>query len=101
MPDIHLSDEDRAFIESRLEAGEYRTAEEVVKAGVQALREDEEELRRLIKVGEDDIVAGRFTTFEKAGDLKKQILALAKERRNARASIDPLPAGTDRPGEYL
>jgi hypothetical protein len=52
-------------------------------------------------VGEDDIKAGRFTVFEKQGDLKRHILALARERRDARTATDPISAGGDRPREHL
>ncbi len=58
MTDIHLSDEDRAFIGGQLQAGAYRTADDVIRAGLQVLREEDEELWRLIKVGEDDIKEG-------------------------------------------
>ncbi|TCL96745.1 putative addiction module CopG family antidote [Rhizobium sp. PP-WC-2G-219] len=101
MTDIHLSDEDRAFIEGQLQMGAYRTADDVIRAGLQVLREEDEELRRLIKVGEDDIKAGRYVTFKKAGDLKKHILALARERQDARSAPEHEPSRTERPGGRL
>ncbi|MCD7108981.1 type II toxin-antitoxin system ParD family antitoxin [Rhizobium sp. DKSPLA3] len=101
MTDIHLSDDDRTFTEEQLQMGAYRTADDVIRAGLQVLREEDEELRRLIKVGEDDIEAGRYVTFEKAGDLKKHILALARERQNARSAPEHEPSRAQGPSGHL
>ena len=101
MPDTQLSDDDRAFIECEIRAGDDATADEVVSAGLQAVRADEDESRLLIQKGEDDIKPGRFHTIDTANDLTEHILALAKVRRNARTAVDPFQASTHQSREHL
>jgi antitoxin ParD1/3/4 len=45
---IELQPEDDAFVTRKVDLGEYRSADEVVSAGIQALREREENLDRLL-----------------------------------------------------
>ena len=99
MPDTQLSDDDRAFIQREIRAGDDATADEVVSAGLQAVRADEDESRLLIQKGEDDIKPGRVHTFDTADDLTDHILA--KVRRNARTAVDPFQASTHRSREHL
>ena len=57
------------FIDRQIASGRFNNASEVVRAGLRLLERDEselEELRRLIKEGDDDIAAGRTMTFSSA-----------------------------------
>ena len=64
------------FIDRQIASGRFNNASEVVRAGLRLLERDEselEELRRLIKEGEDDIAAGRTMTFSSAEELTAYI----------------------------
>lgn len=82
MDEIHLSEEDRAFVEAEVKAGRYLSAEDVVRAGLSLLQtvspEGMDDLRRLISAGDTDFEAGDFATFSSADMLKADILARTK-----------------------
>jgi antitoxin ParD1/3/4 len=81
---IHLDETEKAFIEEQVQAGSYKSADEVVRAGLRLLRKQEAkiaELRALIKEGEDDFAAGRFVEFSSAGELTAHIKRLVAEKR--------------------
>ncbi|WP_244483795.1 type II toxin-antitoxin system ParD family antitoxin [Rhizobium sp. Root482] len=80
LSDIQLTEEDRAFVEERVGNGPYKTANDVVHAGLQSLQHAEAELKRLIQEGEDDIAAGRFYDFSESDDLAEFIIARSKTR---------------------
>jgi putative addiction module CopG family antidote len=46
---VELQPEDDAYVARKVELGAFRSAEEAVSAGIQALREREERLERLIR----------------------------------------------------
>ncbi len=46
---IELQPEDDAFVMRKVDLGEYRSADEVVSAGIQALREREESFERMVR----------------------------------------------------
>ena len=53
MTEIHLSEQDRAFIDEQVGAGIYKSADEVVAAGLRLLGSEEGklvELQRLIQI---------------------------------------------------
>lgn len=77
MDDIHLSDEDRRFVEANVRNGSYRDASDVIHAGLQSLQR-EAVLRRLIQEGEDDIAAGRFYEFGEGDSLTDFIIERSK-----------------------
>ncbi len=91
MTEIHLSDEDRAFIDDQVQAGVHPDTGAVISAGLRLLGSNEgklAELRRLIQEGIDDVEAGRVMEFETAEDLTAHIRQMAEEQKNAVASPD-------------
>lgn len=85
MADIHLSEEDRAFIDKQIEAGIYKDANEAVAAGLRLLGSKEgrlAELKRLIQEGYDDVEAGRVYTYSSGEELLADIKRMAAERKN-------------------
>lgn len=81
MTDIHLSDEDKAFIEEQVKAGIYKDADEVVAAGLSRLQKETEILKRLIQEGLDDVEAGRVHSYASAEELSNDIKRMADEKR--------------------
>jgi antitoxin ParD1/3/4 len=99
MTEIHLTEEDRAFVEDLVGNGIYKDADAVVAAGLRLLGSDEGkfvELQRLIQEGLDDVEAGRVVSFDNADDMTAHILEMAKERKNAVAPARNIPAGAGR-----
>jgi antitoxin ParD1/3/4 len=104
MTEIHLSEQDRAFIEEQVEAGIFKDADEVVAAGLRLLGSKEGklvELQRLIQEGLDDIEAGRVMEFESADDFTAHILKMAEEKKNALASPADVATGSRRSSRHL
>lgn len=82
MPEIHLTEEEQAFIDTKLRTGAYRSAEDVVRAGLALLdRHDRETeaLRLSVQQGIDDADAGRVHEYASATDLLKDIRQQAGE----------------------
>jgi antitoxin ParD1/3/4 len=82
---VSLTDELEKWIETRVSAGLYRSSSEVVREALRLLREHEElkelqreELRRGIKVGIDDLDAGRSRPLDAAA--LDQIKAAGRSR---------------------
>jgi antitoxin ParD1/3/4 len=74
---IDLDETEKAFIEEQLQAGSYKSADDVVRAGLRLLRKQEAkiaELRAMIKEGEDDFVAGRFHAYDSAEEMLQDII---------------------------
>lgn len=103
MTEIHLSEEDRIFIEEHVRAGTYKDAHAVISAGLRLLGSREgkiAELQRLIQEGIDDVDAGRVVEFESAEDMTAHILKMAEERKNAIASPDDVASGAKRSARH-
>ncbi|CDN47223.1 type II toxin-antitoxin system ParD family antitoxin [Neorhizobium galegae] len=84
MTEIHLSDEDRDFIEEQVKAGIYKDVDEVVAAGLRLLGSKEGklvELQRLIQEGIDDVEAGRVHHYASGEDLLNDIKRMSAERK--------------------
>jgi antitoxin ParD1/3/4 len=84
MIEIHLSEQDRAFIEEQVNAGRYKDADAVVAAGLRLLGSGESklaELQRLIQEGLDDVEAGRVHYYEAGEDLLNDIKRMAAEQK--------------------
>ena len=91
MTDIHLSDQDRAFIEDQVQTGIYESADAVVAAGLRLLGSKEGkvmELQRLLQEGLDDVEAGRVYEYGTSEDLLKDIQQMT-------ASHPPKKIGAD------
>ncbi|TWF56832.1 type II toxin-antitoxin system ParD family antitoxin [Neorhizobium alkalisoli] len=104
MAEIHLSDEDKAFINEQVKAGIYKDADAVVAAGLRLLGSDEgkvEELRHLIQQGIDDVDAGRVLRFESAEEMTAHILKMAEERKNEAASSQDIARGAERSSRHV
>ncbi len=101
---IRLTGDLEAFVDAQVESGAYATPEDVVRAGLEALRGAEHgglsdwergnfaELRKKIDEGIADFEAGRIHTYENPGDLAKYIKRegrrLFRERNAAAAEQD-------------
>ncbi|SCX29822.1 putative addiction module antidote protein, family [Agrobacterium sp. DSM 25558] len=84
MTEIHLSEQDRKFIDEQVKAGVYRDADAVVHASLRLLNSDEgrkAELQRLIQVGLDDVAAGRVHHYDSEEDFLKDIRALSAQQK--------------------
>jgi putative addiction module CopG family antidote len=86
-----------AIVEQLLADGHYRSADEVVRAGLQLLQASEpeseadlEELRRLIAQADAEIAAGRVYRYASAEEFMAGIVAEGR-KRNAGEDRDPLP----------
>ena len=84
MTEIHLSEDDRAFVQDLVDNRVYKNADEVVAAGLRLLGSEEGkfvELQRLIQEGLDDVATGRVHTYgsgeEFLADIKR--MAAAKQ----------------------
>lgn len=81
--EIQLDAEERAFIEDRVKTGSYPSAQEVIRAGLRSLKQQEDELdalRAMVRAGDEDVAAGRFTDFQNAEGLTRAIIARARTR---------------------
>jgi len=81
MTEIHLSDDDKAFIEEQVKAGNFTGADEVMAAGMRLLREKHENLRNLIQEGLDDVAAGRVHEYETGEDFLSDIKRISSDRK--------------------
>ena len=83
MTEIHLSEQDRAFVDRQIEAGIYKNLDDVVSAGLRLLGSEEGklvELQRLIQEGLDDVEAGRVYHYASGEEFLEDIKRLARER---------------------
>jgi len=68
-----------AIIDRQVATGKFATGEDVVRAGVQLLEEQEaelEELRKLIDEGDAAYAAGEYTTYSSADQFLEDIKRL-------------------------
>ncbi|RYE63768.1 MAG: type II toxin-antitoxin system ParD family antitoxin [Rhizobiaceae bacterium] len=86
MTEIHLNDEDRAFVEDLVKHRVYRDADEVVAAGLRLLGSEEGrfiELQRLIEEGLEDVEAGRVHKFGSAEEMLVDIKRMAEASKTS------------------
>lgn len=83
---VVLTDHQTAFVERLVDSGRYQNASEVLREGLRLIesREAEEQarlkaLREAVRVGTDDIEAGRFRTFESAPALARHLGSIASK----------------------
>ena len=72
-----------AIIDRQVATGKFATGEDVVRAGVQLLEEQEaelEELRKLIDEGDAAYAAGEYTTYSSGDQLLQDIVRADKSR---------------------
>jgi antitoxin ParD1/3/4 len=85
MTEIHLSEQDQAFIDDLVDAGVYKNADAVVSAALRLMGSEEGkivELQRLIQVGLDDVAAGRVHHYASGDELLKDIKRMAAESKS-------------------
>ncbi len=74
MTTITLTDEQEAIVSERIKSGAYKSADEVIAASLNLLKEQEkrtEAQRREITFGIEDIKQGRFTTVSTDEELDR------------------------------
>jgi antitoxin ParD1/3/4 len=84
MAEIQLSEQDKAFVEDLVNNRVYKSADEVVAAGLRLLGSEEGkfvELQRLIQEGLDDVEAGRVHRYESAEDMLADIKRMSAEKK--------------------
>lgn len=85
MTEIHLTEEEQAFIDAKLRSGVYRSAEDVVRAGLQLLDRDDEQVRRAIDAADAQIAAGETLPFESADVVADSIIERGMRRLNRKS----------------
>jgi len=81
-----------AIVERQLAKGGYSSADEVVRAGIHLLEEQDaelDELRRLIDEGDADIAAGRVHRYASAEEFMADIIAEG-EKLDSGEDAEPL-----------
>lgn len=84
MTEIQLSEEDRAFIEAKLRTGVYKSAEDVLRAGLRSLERDEEQVRQMIDAADAQVASGDTIPFESADALADSIIERGMRQLNRR-----------------
>ncbi len=75
---VELQPEDDAYVARKVELGAYRSAEEAVSAGIQALREREERLEQMIR--EEVLPAhDRLLANPESGRTPEQVMARIRD----------------------
>lgn len=74
MTEVHLSEQDRRFIEEQVGAGNYKDAEEVIAAGLRLLGSETEMLRQMIADADAQFERGEHLTFTTADALADSII---------------------------
>lgn len=91
--EITLPAELEKLINEKIESGYYDSPGEVVREGLQLLKEQDqlrqlrrEKLRREIQKGIDDMREGRYKTYNSAEEMMEDIIGEAKAEFEARKS---------------
>ena len=89
---VNLTDSFDVFIDEQIEAGRYRNASEVMRAGLRLLQQQTAEdgaklaaLRRLAKTGLDQLDQGRGVEFKTSKNLAKHLDGLGEPKPAASA----------------
>lgn len=85
MPEIHLTEEEQAFIDTKLRTGAYRSAEDVVRAGLALLDQQEEQVRRMIDAADAQVAAGETLPFESADAVADSVIERGMRRLNRKS----------------
>lgn len=85
MPVIHLTEEEQAFIDTKLRTGAYRSAEDVVRAGLALLDQQEEQVRRMIDAADAQVAAGETLPFESADAVADSVIERGMRRLNRKS----------------
>ncbi|KXG86398.1 type II toxin-antitoxin system ParD family antitoxin [Agrobacterium bohemicum] len=74
MTEIHLSEQDRKFIDEQVKAGAFEDADAVVHASLQLLGSEQEELKRMIADADAQFERGEYLTFTTADNWADSII---------------------------
>ncbi|MCY1664053.1 type II toxin-antitoxin system ParD family antitoxin [Rhizobium sp. SL86] len=85
MPEIHLTEEEQAFIDTKLRSGAYQSAEDVVRAGLALLDLHEEQVRRMIDAADAQVAAGETLPFESADAVADSVIERGMRRLNRKS----------------
>ncbi|SIP92418.1 putative addiction module antidote protein, CC2985 family [Rhizobium sp. RU35A] len=85
MTEIHLTEEEQAFIDAKLRSGVYRSAEDVVRAGLQLLDRDDEHVRQAIDAADAQVAAGDTLPFENADAIADSVIERGMRRLNRKS----------------
>jgi len=83
---VVLTDHQNALVEQLVSSGRYQNASEVLREGLRLVERIHQEnaarlsaLREAIGVGERDLEAGRYSTYETTGELKDHLDTLSDQ----------------------
>jgi antitoxin ParD1/3/4 len=83
---VVLTNHQASFVEQLVSSGRYQNASEVLREGLRLVEQREAEdasrleaLRSAVKVGIDDIDAGRFKTFDTAASLRSHLKSITAD----------------------
>jgi antitoxin ParD1/3/4 len=83
---VVLTNHQASFVEQLVSSGRYQNASEVLREGLRLVEQREAEdasrleaLRSAVKVGIDDIDAGRFKTFDTAASLRTHLRSITAD----------------------
>ena len=85
MTEIHLTEEEQAFIERKLKTGAFRSVEDVVRAGLELLERDEDQLRRMIDAADAQVAAGETLPFQSAEAVADSVIERGMRRLNRKS----------------
>lgn len=85
MTEIHLTEEEQAFIDSKLQSGVYKSAEDVVRAALHSLEYSDELTRQMIDAADVQVAAGETIRFESAEAVADSIIERGMRRLNRRS----------------
>lgn len=83
---VVLTDHQNLFVEQLVSSGRYQNASEVLREGLRLVERIDQEnaarlsaLKKAIRVGEMDLEAGRYSTYETTGELKDHLDTLSDQ----------------------
>jgi antitoxin ParD1/3/4 len=85
MTEIHLTEEEQAFIDSKLQSGVYKSAADVVRAALHSLEYSDELTRQMIDAADAQVAAGETIRFESAEAVADSIIERGMRQLNRRS----------------
>lgn len=93
---VVVTDRQAKLIDKLVSTGKYQNASEVLRDGLRLVEKEAEEheaklkaLRSAIRVGIDDMEAGRYTTFSDRQELRRHLRAIgAKAAKSAKTAAE-------------
>lgn len=78
---VHLTDEQRKFVQQRVAAGGYASASEVIRAGLRALEEDEQWRASVRQKISDGVAQAKLGQLLDSDDVFKELVDRIDDRR--------------------